>query len=209
VTGPLARAASLPRCAFHRWATMPRESLTTVISSPAGERTMVDHAARTIPISFVAVAGAARANQQFSARRLRPADAAAWRASLRQPYGAHGASALGTDRREVLLNRAGIRARTNQDRLGMRLLVVEDNQDLAQLVATGLKAAGFDADLVGSAGEARTALTTTRYAAAVLDLGLPDGDGLSILQEMRRREDPTPVLVLTARSGVNDRVRGL
>jgi len=91
----------------------------------------------------------------------------------------------------------------------MRLLVVEDNQDLAQLVAKGLKAAGFDADVVGSAGEARTALTTTRYAAAVLDLGLPDGDGLSILQEMRRREDPTPVLVLTARSGVNDRVRGL
>src|SRR6266849_7070557 len=59
------------------------------------------------------------------------------------------------------------------------------------------------------AAEARTVLTTTRYAALVLDLGLPDGDGLAILREIRERKDPIPVLVLTARAGVHDRVTGL
>ena len=57
--------------------------------------------------------------------------------------------------------------------------------------------------------EAQAAVATTRYAAMVLDLGLPDGDGLSILREIRQREDPLPVLVLTARGGLQDRVSGL
>ena len=52
-------------------------------------------------------------------------------------------------------------------------------------------------------------MTTTRYAALVLDLGLPDGEGLSILREIRQRKDPIPVLVLTARGGLHDRVTGL
>lgn len=91
----------------------------------------------------------------------------------------------------------------------MRLLVVEDNEELARLLAKGLQAAGFDVDLLTSAGEAQAALATTRYAALILDLGLPDGDGLSILRELRHRKDPTPVLVLTARGGVQDRVSGL
>src|ERR1700730_5076735 len=91
----------------------------------------------------------------------------------------------------------------------MRLLVVEDNERLAQLLTKGLLAAGYEIDLLTTAGEARTALTTTRYAALILDLGLPDGDGLSILREIRHRKDPIPVLVLTARGGVHDRVGGL
>ena len=91
----------------------------------------------------------------------------------------------------------------------MRLLVVEDSDELARLLAKGLQAAGFDVDFLTSAGEARAALATTRYAALILDLGLPDGDGLSILRELRHRQDPTPVLVLTARGGVQDRVSGL
>jgi DNA-binding response OmpR family regulator len=93
--------------------------------------------------------------------------------------------------------------------LGMRLLVVEDNEELARLLAKGLEAAGFSADVVTTLAEARTVLTTTRYAALVLDLGLPDGDGLAILREIRDRKDPIPVLVLTARAGVHDRVIGL
>jgi DNA-binding response OmpR family regulator len=91
----------------------------------------------------------------------------------------------------------------------MRLLVVEDNEELAGLLIRGLAAAGFAADVVASAGDARNVLATTRYAAIVLDLGLPDGDGLEVLQGLRARQVATPVLVLTARSGVHDRVTGL
>ncbi len=91
----------------------------------------------------------------------------------------------------------------------MRLLVVEDNEELAQLLAKGLESAGFGADLVTTAAQARKVLTTTRYAALVLDRGLPDGDGLAILREIRDRKDPIPVLMLTARAGVYDRVTGL
>src|SRR5712691_2430812 len=97
------------------------------------------------------------------------------------------------------------------DRSGssMRLLVVEDNEQLAQLLSKGLRAAGYETDLLTTAGEARAALTTARYAALILDLGLPDEDGLSVLREIRHRKDPIPVLVLTARGGVHDRVGGL
>ena len=91
----------------------------------------------------------------------------------------------------------------------MRLLIIEDNQELAQLLAKGLQDAGFDADLLATVGDAQAALATTRYAVVILDLGLPDGDGLAILREIRQRNDPTPVLVLTARGGVRDRVGGL
>jgi DNA-binding response OmpR family regulator len=91
----------------------------------------------------------------------------------------------------------------------MRLLIVEDNIELSRLVANGLKAAGYETDVVSSVGEARDAVRSVSYAAMILDIGLPDGDGLSILHELRRRMDPLPVLVLTARSGLQDRVNGL
>lgn len=91
----------------------------------------------------------------------------------------------------------------------MRLLVVEDNTQLARLLAKGLRKAGYETDLLATAAEARTVLMTTSYAALILDLGLPDGDGLSILRELRHRKDPMPVLVLTARGGLDDRVGGL
>src|SRR6478736_7250628 len=91
----------------------------------------------------------------------------------------------------------------------MRLLLVEDNEELALLLIQRLSAAGYEADVLATDAEARSALSTTRYAALVLDLGLPDGDGLSILRAIRQREDPLPVLVLTARGGLQDRVSGL
>lgn len=91
----------------------------------------------------------------------------------------------------------------------MRLLVIEDNVRLREFLADGLGGSGFSIDSVETAGDAREALSTTRYAAIILDLGLPDGDGLSILREARRRKDSTPVIILTARSGVDDRVAGL
>jgi two-component system response regulator TctD len=91
----------------------------------------------------------------------------------------------------------------------VRLLVVEDNEELGALLARGLKDSNFDVDVLTTAADARVALETTRYAALILDLGLPDGDGASILRELRHRQDSIPVLILTARSGVADRIRGL
>ncbi len=91
----------------------------------------------------------------------------------------------------------------------MRLLIVEDNEELAELLAKGLKSAGYDADVLSTAEEARAVLSTTFYAALILDLGLPDGDGLELLRELRQRDNPVPVLVLTARGGLHDRVQGL
>lgn len=91
----------------------------------------------------------------------------------------------------------------------MRLLIVEDNEELADLVARGLRSAGYEADVLSTMAEAAHVLGTRSYAALILDLGLPDGDGLSLLQEIRHRDNPIPVLVLTARGGLNDRVTGL
>src|SRR6201993_418741 len=91
----------------------------------------------------------------------------------------------------------------------MRLLVVEDNEQLADLLSKGLQAAGYEADVLGSIEDARAVLQTTFYAALILDLGLPDGDGLALLRELRHRNNPIPVLVLTARGGLHDRVQGL
>lgn len=90
-----------------------------------------------------------------------------------------------------------------------RLLVVEDHDDLASLLLEGLRRAAFAVDRVASLQDARDALASNRYAAVVLDLGLPDGDGLDALHALRAAEDSTPVLVLSARGGVQDRVRGI
>jgi DNA-binding response OmpR family regulator len=91
----------------------------------------------------------------------------------------------------------------------MRLLVVEDNEQLAGLLTEGLQAAGYETDVLSSLEEASTVLRTTFYAALILDLGLPDGDGLALLRDLRHRNNPIPVLVLTARGGLQDRVQGL
>lgn len=91
----------------------------------------------------------------------------------------------------------------------MRLLLIEDEAELRDLVERNLVRAGFTLDAVADLDEARAALDTSRYDSLILDLGLPDGDGLALLRELRSRRDPTPVLILTARDGVEDRVEGL
>jgi DNA-binding response OmpR family regulator len=91
----------------------------------------------------------------------------------------------------------------------MRILVIEDNEELARLIAEGLKAAGYQADRVTTAADARHVLAASHYAVIILDLGLPDADGLAVLRDIRSRKDAIPVLVLTARAGVHDRVAGL
>jgi DNA-binding response OmpR family regulator len=91
----------------------------------------------------------------------------------------------------------------------MRLLIVEDNEELAELLAKGLQTAGYESDVLSTVEDARVVSSTTHYAALILDLGLPDGDGLSLLREIRNRNNSIPVLVLTARGGLNDRIHGL
>jgi DNA-binding response OmpR family regulator len=91
----------------------------------------------------------------------------------------------------------------------MRLLLVEDNERFAVLLKRGLVAAGFVVDVLPTAEDAATALRASRFDVVVLDLGLPDADGLDVLGAMRRRQDATPVLILTARGSLEDRVVGL
>ena len=91
----------------------------------------------------------------------------------------------------------------------MRVLIVEDNKELVALLKKALAQGGFPADSVGTAADARHVLATMQYSAVVLDIGLPDDDGITLLRELRRRGESIPVLVLTARDGVSDRVTGL
>ena len=74
----------------------------------------------------------------------------------------------------------------------MRILLIEDNLELARLLKESLAAKGISADVVGTATDARIAIANIRYAALVLDLGLPDDDGMTVLKELRRAFDPHP-----------------
>jgi two-component system OmpR family response regulator len=91
----------------------------------------------------------------------------------------------------------------------MRLLVVEDDERLAEQLRRGMKAEGYAVDRTGTAEEARWLATENGYDAIVLDIGLPDGDGLALCAELRRAERWAPIVILTARDAVPDRVRGL
>ena len=91
----------------------------------------------------------------------------------------------------------------------MRLLLVEDNERFAVLLKRGLAAAGFVVDVLPTAEQAIAALRANRFEIVVLDLGLPDADGLAVHGDMRQRQHATPVLILTARGSVEDRVVGL
>ena len=91
----------------------------------------------------------------------------------------------------------------------MRALLVEDDATIADFVVRGLREAGFAVDHV-SDGEAGLASASQRpYDVAIVDLMLPKRDGLSLIEELRRRGVTTPVLILSARRSVDDRVRGL
>lgn len=91
----------------------------------------------------------------------------------------------------------------------MRLLLIEDNQRLAGMVAQGLAREGYVVDQRTTLAQAGEALDVAPYDLILLDLGLPDGDGRELLRQRRRAGLRTPVLVLTARSGLDDRVAGL
>ncbi len=91
----------------------------------------------------------------------------------------------------------------------MRLLVIEDEDRLSGILKSKLGDVGFTVDIAGSAVDASAALELINYDAAVLDLGLPDGDGLAVLAAARRIGKALPILILTARDAVEDKVAGL
>jgi two-component system OmpR family response regulator len=91
----------------------------------------------------------------------------------------------------------------------MRALIVEDDRAIAEFVARGLREAGFAADLAADGETGLRLALLEPYDVAIVDLMLPQRDGLSLIDELRRRGRTTPVLILSARRSVDDRVRGL
>lgn len=91
----------------------------------------------------------------------------------------------------------------------MRLLLVEDDAMLGRAVLTGLKREGYDVDWMSAGKSAQHCLDTDEYDLVILDLGLPDIDGKTLLAQLRKRGNHTPVIILTARDSIEDKVGGL
>jgi DNA-binding response OmpR family regulator len=91
----------------------------------------------------------------------------------------------------------------------MRLLVVEDDVELARGLVSSLAQSGYEADVAHNAHDAIAACAATNYALVILDLGLPDQDGLELLRRLRLESLKAPVLILTARDQPQQRVAGL
>lgn len=91
----------------------------------------------------------------------------------------------------------------------MRLLIVEDDPILSDGLSVGLGLSGFTCDAVGTLADARAALKDHEFSAVVLDIMLPDGAGTDLLAQLRAAGNRLPVLLLTARDRVRDRVEGL
>ena len=91
----------------------------------------------------------------------------------------------------------------------MRALIVEDDRTIAEFVAQGLREAGFAVDRAGDGEEGLLTAIGQPYDVAIVDLMLPKRDGLALIDELRRRGHTVPVLILSARRSVDDRVRGL
>jgi two-component system response regulator QseB len=91
----------------------------------------------------------------------------------------------------------------------MRLLLVEDDKSLGEGIMTALKAEGYTLDWLQDGASALHALSSEPFDLAILDLGLPRMDGLQVLKALRDRHHSVPVLILTARDGVHDRIAGL
>lgn len=91
----------------------------------------------------------------------------------------------------------------------MRVLLVEDDQNLARVIAIGLAESRIEADIAGSFDEGLAKATGARYAVLILDVSIPGGSGYELCRSLRERGDATPILMLTARAGLDDRVAGL
>lgn len=98
---------------------------------------------------------------------------------------------------------------TTPERDAMRLLLVEDSARLRDLLRETIEAAGWRLDACGDAGGGEAAARAVSYDLALVDLGLPDGDGLDLIRRLRGGGFRAPILILTARSDIDDRVSGL
>ena len=91
----------------------------------------------------------------------------------------------------------------------MRVLLVEDSLRLGRLLCEGLREDGHTVDLVGTAREFKNATAVPSHDVYVIDLGLPDGDGLQLINDTRAASNSKPILVITARASISDRVSAL
>ncbi len=91
----------------------------------------------------------------------------------------------------------------------MRVLVIEDDEKIQAFISKGLRQDGHTVDTASTGPEGRTFWEASRYDAVVLDIMLPELNGIALLKQMRKKGDQTPVLVLSAKVDVNDRVSGL
>lgn len=91
----------------------------------------------------------------------------------------------------------------------MRLLIVEDDVKIAALIEKGMREAGFEVDVCHDGDSGLAQGLTGRYDAAVIDIMLPGLDGLQVIEQLREQRVSTPVLILSARQSVDDRIRGL
>ena len=91
----------------------------------------------------------------------------------------------------------------------MRILIVEDDTKIASFIEKGLEQAGYAVDQVGDGESGLDMAILNPYDAAVVDIMLPKMDGLSLIEEMRRRRIETPVIILSAKRSVDDRIKGL
>lgn len=91
----------------------------------------------------------------------------------------------------------------------MKILLVEDTPDLAEAIAERLRADGHAVDWLTDGEQANKLLIYQDYSLVILDLGLPKLDGMRVLERLRERKNKTPVMILTARSGIDDRVNAL
>lgn len=91
----------------------------------------------------------------------------------------------------------------------MRVLLVEDDPMIGQAIQAALRDESYAVDWVRNGQRALDALATQHYDVVLLDLGLPGKDGMAVLQALRGRQNPVPVLIITARDGLEDRIKGL
>lgn len=91
----------------------------------------------------------------------------------------------------------------------MRILIVEDEKDLCQMIAKSLKESGYEVDIANNGNEAMELLDVENYDLIVLDLNLPEIDGMEILEEFRTFNQDTKIIILSARSQIKDKVEGL
>lgn len=91
----------------------------------------------------------------------------------------------------------------------MRVLLIEDNEKISGLISENLRKAGFSSEPAFCADEAFSAIATSNFNMVILDLGLPDQDGLDILKKLRSERNSVPVLILTARDSLDEKINGL